>query len=129
MGQSLQASQGWAVQRVVRKEEWDLKERKDKNLIIFGISEADCENTRAVVEELLQKCSIKKTITSDNIFRLEQLDKNSSTGNLTNVRLLKPVTDSKAKKWNIVKRLNVLKQRFIRLDLEQAEKLEEFRLR
>ena len=56
-----------------------MKERRDKNLIIFGIPEADNENIRAVVEKLLQECSIKKTINSDNIFRLDQLDKNNST--------------------------------------------------
>ena len=111
MGQSLQASQGWAVQRVVRKEEWDLKERRDKNLIIFGIPEADRENIRAVVEKLLQECSIKKTINFDNIFRLEQPDKNNSNSGKAKVRPLKPVTDSKSKKGDIVKRINVLKQK------------------
>ena len=49
--------------RVLRKEEKDLKERRDKNLIIFGISEVDCENTRAVVKKLLQECVTKKLLT------------------------------------------------------------------
>ena len=59
-----------AAQKVVRKEKRDLKERRDKNLIILGILEADCENIRAVVEKLLQECSIKKTINFDKIFDL-----------------------------------------------------------
>ena len=67
------------AQKVVRKKERDLKERKDKNLIIFEIAEADRENIRAVVGKLLQECSIKKTNNFDNIFRLEQLNKNNST--------------------------------------------------
>ena len=67
------------AQRVVRKEERDLKERRDKNLIIFGISEADCENTRAVVKKLLQECVTKKLLTLTIFFRLDQLYKNNST--------------------------------------------------
>ena len=70
-----------------------MKERKDKNLIIFEIAEADRENIRAVVGKLLQECSIKKTNNFDNIFRLEQLNKNNSTNSKAKVRLLKPVTD------------------------------------
>ena len=58
------------AQKVARKGERDLKKRRDENLIIFGIPEADRENIRAVVEKLLQKCSIKKTINFDKIFDL-----------------------------------------------------------
>ena len=65
----------------------------DKNWIIVGIAEADRENIKAVVEKLLQECSIKKTNNCDNIFRLEQLNKNNSTNSKAKVRLLKPVTD------------------------------------
>ena len=38
------------AQRVARKEERDLKESRDKNLIIFKIPEAEHEKTRAVVD-------------------------------------------------------------------------------
>ena len=101
------------AQKRVRKKKRDLKERRDKNLIIFGISKADCENIRAVVEKLLQECSIKKTTNFDNIFRLEQLDKNNSTSSKAKVKPLKLVTDRKTKKWKIVKRINALKQKGI----------------
>ena len=78
---------------------------------------------------MFQECSIKKTINSDNIFRLGQLDKNNSTRSQAKVRPLKLVTDRKAEKWKIVKRINALKQKgvFIRLDLNQAKRLEDFR--
>lgn len=116
-----------AARTSIKKEETESKNIRDKNIIIFGIQESNINDTIESVKSILEELHIHTTVDKDSLFRLGKYDNDKSD----KCRPVKLCTESKTKKWDILKAVNDLRKPgvFARLDLSKVEQEEDFRLR
>jgi len=117
-----------AAKATIKKQDEESKQRREKNVIIFGLTETTIEETISEVKCILDECHIHTTVDKNTLFRLGKHDK---SGKHDNPKPVKLCTDGKSKKWDILVAINKLKRPnvFARLDMSKEEQEEDFRLR
>lgn len=119
-----------AAKTSLKRDETESKQNRDRNVVIFGITESNIEGTIESVKSILDECHINTTLDKGTMFRLGRYDENK-TDTDSKPRPVKLCTETKHKKWDILKAVNELNKPgvFARLDLSKAEQEEDFRLR
>lgn len=103
------------------------KETRAKNLILFGVAEQSdttLEQSMESVSELLRSCSLKHSVSKDNLTRLGQKKEDKP-------RPIRLSLSSQSEKWEFLKRINAQRVRgiFARCDLDKEERKKDFLLR
>lgn len=122
-----------AAEKTAIKSEQENKEMRDKNLIVFGVTESNTkEETVHKIQDLLKKCHLSTNIEQHYVHRLGRVDsKKANNQNGAKPRPIKICTNSNETKWDILKRINDLKEQgiFAKPDLTKKEQEADFRLR
>lgn len=102
------------------------REFRERNLIIFGIPESSEDTVIAGVKTLMDECHVSQSVNAKNLYRLGKIDQSKTTA-----RPVRLCTESSDKKWDILKKINQLRKGgvFARLDLNEQDRKEDFRLR
>lgn len=122
-----------AVEKTRIQTEQDQKVTRDKNLIIFGVSEnATKQETLDKVQQLVKNCHLSMEIKMQDMHRLGKFENIKTDKNGLKIpRPIKLCIDSKERKWDILKRINALRVKgiFAKPDLTHEEREADFQLR
>jgi hypothetical protein len=80
----------------------------------------------AGVKTLMDECHVSQSVNAKNLYRLGKIDQSKTTA-----RPVRLCTESSDRKWDILKKINQLRKGgvFARLDLNEQDRKEDFRLR
>lgn len=122
-----------AVKRSMQQTEQEQKIAREKNVVIFGVSENNTkQQTLDKVQQLVQDCHLNIDIQLQDVHRLGKFENIKTRENGEKIpRPIKLCLDSRERKWDILKRMNSLGANgiFVKPDLTPEEREADFRLR